>query len=60
MNIFRKIEGIVVLLELSSNNYIIPLKDNKELLFLLIYQMSETNLVIVKKYIDNILEKGFI
>jgi len=60
LDIFRKIEGIAVLLELSSNNYIIPLKDSKELLFLLIYQMSETNLVIVKKYIDNILEKGFI
>ena len=37
LNIFRKIEDIIVLLELSNNNYIIPLKDNKELLFLLIY-----------------------
>ncbi len=37
LNIFRKIEGIVVLPELSSNDYVIPLKDSKELLFLLIY-----------------------
>ncbi len=60
LNMFRKIEGIIVLPELSSNNHVIPLKDGKEPLFLLIYQISETNLVIVKKYIDNILEKGFI
>ena len=60
LNMFRKIEDIIALPEPSSNDYVIPLKDGKEPLFLPIYQMSETNLVIVKKYIDNILEKGFI
>ncbi len=60
LNMFRKMEGIAALPEPSSDDYVIPLKDSKEPLFLLIYQMSETDLAIVKKYIDNMLEQGFI
>ena len=57
---FKKLEGTEALPKPSNNDYTIPLKDSKELSSLLIYKMLETNLVIVKKYINNILEKGFI
>ena len=57
---FKKLEGTEALPKPSNNDHIIPLKDSKEPSSLLIYKISETNLVIVKKYINNMLKKGFI
>jgi hypothetical protein len=60
LNVFKKLEGTAALPKPSSDDHTIPLKDGKEPPFLPIYQMSETDLATVKKYVDNMLAKGFI
>jgi reverse transcriptase-like protein/uncharacterized protein DUF4939/aspartyl protease len=60
LNMFRKKEGTTALPEHTSDDHEIPLKDGREPPFLPIYQMSETDLATVRKYVDDMLAKGFI
>ena len=58
--LFQKGPRIEALLRHQPQDYIIPIKLGKSPSFRLIYQLSEKELAILKKYINVNLEKGFI
>ena len=58
-NVFLKKEADT-LSEHQSYNYTIPLKDGKQLLFKAFYKISQDELKVLWKYLDDYLSKGFI
>ena len=60
IKIFIEKKRLTALLEYKPQDYIIPLQKEKELGFQLIYQLLEKELKEVKRFINEIIKKGYI